>query len=98
MFDVLVEKNEPPPLSVRVHPGAVSGGMVSVVGSNPALAGLVSVCGDAGIALNKKVALGLGPNWEGPRGIGLNIVQTVFTVGFGAVMGMGAIYIFATIS
>jgi len=68
-----------------------------VVGSNPALAGLLGACTTANITL-PAVALALAPNWNGPLGVGLGTGATVVVVGTGALMGMGAMYILFNIS
>jgi len=68
-----------------------------VVGSNPALAGLLGSCTTANFTL-PAVALALPPNWNGPAGIGLKTPATVVVVGTGALMGMAAMYILFNIS
>jgi len=70
-----------------------------VVGSNPALAGLLGACTTANITtLDATIALGLAPNWDGPVGIHLNLGATVVVVGTGTLMGMAAIYLLFNIS
>jgi len=69
----------------------------SVVGSNPALAGLAGACTTANITL-PAVALALPPNWDGPAGIHLGLGATVVFVGTGALMAMSAMYILFNIS
>jgi len=83
MLNFLVAKNIKPPSNI--------------VGSNPALAGLLASCTLANITL-PAVALALPPNWTGPVGIGLNLGATVVVVGTGAMMGMAAVYILFNIS
>jgi len=82
MFNFLVAKNikQPSP----------------VVGSNPALAGLIASCGVDKVTL-PKVALAFAPNWDGPLGVGLNLGETIVVVGTGFLFGVMALFTFATI-
>jgi len=84
MFNFLVAKNIKAPSPI--------------VGSNPALAGLLSSCTTANITLPITVALSLAPNWNGPVGVELSLGATVVVVGTGALMGISAIYILFNIS
>ena len=92
MFNFLVAKNIPPPLVQ-----STLGQSINIVGSNPALAGLISVCKDKNVTLNAKVALSIAPNWDGPLGIGLSLGATIVVVGTGAIMGASALWILSTI-
>ena len=58
-----------------------------------------SACGDKAFNLTVPViALKLPENWNGPYDVILGTPATIVTVGFGGILGVGALYILSNIS
>ncbi|KAK0189717.1 hypothetical protein F5146DRAFT_1052230 [Armillaria mellea] len=67
-------------------------------GSQPLLAAYSGACTAAGIVLTApQTALALPANWDGPAGLHLSVVGTVFTVMAATGMGVGAMWILSNL-
>ncbi|KAJ4500651.1 hypothetical protein C8R41DRAFT_810463 [Lentinula lateritia] len=67
-------------------------------GSTPVLVGYQAACAAFNITLNTtQVALALPTDWDGPFGLGLNIVGTVFTVGAGFILGTSSLLLLSNL-
>ncbi|KZT34005.1 hypothetical protein SISSUDRAFT_1053459 [Sistotremastrum suecicum HHB10207 ss-3] len=67
-----------------------------LVGSNPALSSYSTACGTFNITL-QSLALATPPDWDGPTNVLLNTPATVVVVGFGAILGLSALYILSNL-
>jgi len=67
-------------------------------GSTPMLQGYSAACAAFNITLNAtQTALVLPTNWDGPFGLGLNTVGTVFTVGAAVFLGVSSLLILSNL-
>ncbi|KAJ4481075.1 hypothetical protein J3R30DRAFT_3463983 [Lentinula aciculospora] len=83
MYETVINANAPAP---------------DMAGSTPILAGYQAACAAFNITLNAtQIALTLPANWDGPFGLGLNIVGTVFTVGAGSVLGISSLLLLSNL-
>ncbi|KAJ3991988.1 hypothetical protein F5050DRAFT_1811942 [Lentinula boryana] len=85
MYETLINANAPLPDDNKA-------------GSTPILAGYQAACAAFNITLaTTQVALTLPLNWDGPFGLGLNTVGTVFTVGAAFILGMSSLLLLSNL-